>query len=297
MFWPTKKKVPQKIKSEKDFLQESKEPIWQNKYLLEIETEVYTPDLRRKDWIRNPSDTKTTLLYEYTIALYKQTYNKYLLLVDRVYKNKKDGSGLSVIEELSQVIGRHANGVIYQIDATQSVPVTIYNYKDLLRLWQEDKKIIEEYYTGRPAQVLMTLTDQKITDQNGYTQLLHKAFPNGILVDTFCAYYQPTTTPFMISSHVLPNGHVTVPLEIKTKSKEEFRYTAHNKTLLGIDAVKDIFAVKQDLIDQQYGLETSLQCNMTLQPDNQSWHQADWILDIDCQDVYHKHIHLKLTRC
>ncbi len=295
MFWSTKKKVPKKIRTIGQALQEDKVPVWQNKYILEIETQVHTPDLKIKDTIRNPLDVITTLVYDCSIAFYKQDTGNYLVLIDKVYKNKKDQTTLTVIEELSQIIGRHANTVVYEIDTKTMLPVAIHNYEDVVRLWQKDKKIIEEYYIGRPAQVLINSTDQKIMDQNRYTQLLYRAFPNGILVDTCCAYYQPIKRPFTISSQIVPNGHVTLPIEIHTKNTEEFAFSAHRQEVLDIEMVKKTFQIKQSIPDKEYLFQTNLACTLSLQPDKKSWDKGSWILEIDCKGVYHKRIHLKLT--
>lgn len=295
MFWSTKKKAPKKIRTIGQALQEDKVPVWQNKYILEIQTQVHTPDLKTKDTIRNPLDVVTTLVYDCTIAFYKQDAGNSLLLIDTVYKNKKDQATLTVIEELSHIIGRHANTVVYEIDTKTMLPVAIHNYEDVVRLWQKDKKIIGEYYMGRPAQVLMHSADQKIMDQNRYTRLLYRAFPNGILVDTCCAYYQPTKKPYTIFSRVLPNGDVTLPVEIHTKSTQEFAYSAHSQEVLNAEMAKKTFQIKQSIPDKEYLLQTNLACTLSLQPDKKSWDKGSWALDIDCKGVYHKRIDLTLT--
>ncbi|WP_239781620.1 hypothetical protein, partial [Tenacibaculum finnmarkense] len=60
MFWTTKKKVPKKIKTLRETLQEYDTPMWKNKFLLEIETKIQTPYLGIKDKVRTPHDTITT---------------------------------------------------------------------------------------------------------------------------------------------------------------------------------------------------------------------------------------------
>ncbi|MBE7653957.1 hypothetical protein J2Q11_13540 [Tenacibaculum finnmarkense genomovar finnmarkense] len=229
------------------------------------------------------------------MMLYKQNKGGYLLVVNKVYKEKKNQPKLTVIEELSRIIGRHANTIIYQIDRKTMQPVAIHNYDDLLRLWEEDKKIIEDYYLGRPAQVLMNITDEKVTNKKEYTKLLYKAFPNGILVDTFCAYYHTQNSEFIISSNVLPNSYVRLPIKISEKNNENFAFIGDRETMLDLEAVKNIFQLKRAIIAKEYRLEVNLQCKISLEIKTKNWNKGCWRLDVNCKDVYHKRIDIRLT--
>lgn len=296
MFWTKKKRNPQPIKTISQTLNETENNIWKNDYILTIETDIQTSDTKIKGSMPNLSDNKTIHTYRYTIALYKEKPNIYLLTLDRVPIPQKNKKTRTAIEELSQQIGKHTNTIIYQIDAVTAQPISIYNYNELVKLWQVDKKIIEDYYTDNPAQILTEIADKQITNQKLYTQSLYHIFPNALLIGTYCAYYQPLKSPTPFTINLLPNDNQTLPITITKKTSDQFSYTAQTHTELDAEATKNMFLPKHILTKQNYTLQTNLHCTVNLQPKTEAWEKINCTIEVDCHDIYYKKIKLNLSK-